>query len=678
MDLHRLRASGIDVTDAAVFLSAYRRDLWPKDSLRLIQEGVRPEAPLAVAMPTQLDHVALLLEWARREGVVVVPYGAGSGVCGGARGRAGSLVIDTKRLNRILSVDLDDRSVTVQAGILGQHLEDQLASIGWMTAHSPSSIACSTAGGYLAARSAGQFSSRYGVFDDMTLAAVTETPAGRLHSGDWTRRGEEDWLPVFTGSEGGLGVATQLKLRIHPLPQLRWLRGYAFANVEQAWAAMQGMMQANLWPSVLRLYDPVDTLIGGRTRAEDAKPGNGLFGWMRSAANRNPTLRRHLTSVPLALPGLVNSLGRGLSKEVLLIVGFEGPLPVVETSVEAAQSFLREGRDLGAEPGEQWFTHRHDVSYKLAPVFISGAFADTMEVAATWDRLPELYRLVRRALGRHTAVMAHFSHAYMEGCSVYFSFAGRGSMQTYEAAWSAALDAARASGGTITHHHGVGALKAEAAAIEAGSALRVWEEAKATWDPTGIMNPGRPFPERMKPAMEHHYPSPSEGPVFEVRPEVGLARVDPLAAPEDIQHQLSAEGLTLRVPPDRPLLSWLTSLRPSQLRCWQTPLFGLQARFDDGVQARISPSPRSAAGPDFRWALLRRATVEWVEVPVRPKGTEIAVYPPHTELDEDDIRPLQSEADLWLLSSQQAPLANQVLMRADDEAAATLPPEFIP
>ena len=140
-----------------------------------------------------------------------------------------------------------------------------------MTAHSPSSIACSTAGGYLAARSAGQFSSRYGVFDDMTLAAQAECPSGTLRCGTWTPDGQEDWLPVLTGSEGGLGVVTELLVSIHPLPQTRWLRGFAFPSVEAAWDAMQALMQADLWPSVLRLYDPVDTKIGGKTKASMQK-----------------------------------------------------------------------------------------------------------------------------------------------------------------------------------------------------------------------------------------------------------------------------------------------------------------------------------------------------------------------------------------------------------------------
>ena len=675
MDLDALRSAGVDVTTTPVHLNAYRRDLWPRDTLAMLTSGERPPAPLAVATPTHADHVATAIAWALEHGVTVVPYGAGSGVCGGGRGREGSLVVDMKRLNRIREIDVNARTARIDAGILGQHLEDQLSSMGWMTAHSPSSIACSTAGGYLAARSAGPFSSRYGVFDDMTLAAKAECPTGRLLCGTWTPDGQEDWLPVLTGSEGGLGVVTELLVRIQPLPQTRWFRGFAFPTVEAAWRAMQDIMQANLWPSVLRLYDPVDTKIGGKTKASDAKAGGGMFGWLKSVASSNPALKRHLMSIPLAMPGLLNRIGRGMSDEVLLIVGFEGPIPLVNASVEAAVPLLQEGRDLGAAPGQQWFDHRHDVSYKLAPVFMAGAFADTMEVAARWDRLPDLYAQVQGALGRHTAVMAHFSHAYQEGCSIYFSFAGRGSLKTYDATWRAALDAARAAGGTVTHHHGVGILKADAAAKEAGHALRIWDEAKTTWDPTNLMNPGRPFPVETSDTEEPEWPAPRGGPVFELNIAAGTARVDPGATPGDIQAALAKDGHSLRYVPDRPLGTWLGELKRGVLDCWQTPLFAIQARFPDGKATRIFPAPRSAAGPDLRWGLLRRASAEWVEVPVRPVEGDLVVEANHPHLDARELRPLWTTKENWGFSSHQAPLATHCLLPDGDGEEPIIRPE---
>ena len=122
-----------------------------------------------------------------------------------------------------------------------------------------------------------------------------------------------------------------------------------------------------------------------------------------------------------------------------------------------------------------------------------------MEVATTWKHLPDLYSAVQTAIGKHCAVMAHFSHAYPEGCSIYFSFAGKDSLDTYDRLWSDALAAAAAAGGTVCHHHGVGQLKALAATREQGAAIHIWSELQERLDPRGIMNPDRLYVEGIQP-----------------------------------------------------------------------------------------------------------------------------------------------------------------------------------
>ena len=260
MSISALTQAGISHSVDTIDTHAARRDLWPRATLAM-QEGTLPPSPHVVVWPKGAEDVARVLAWASEEGRPVVPYGAGSGVCGGAAGLAEAVVVDTKRMARIGPVDTERWTVRCQPGVLGQHLEDLLESRGFMTAHSPSSIMCSTVGGYMAARSAGQFSSRYGVFDDMLLSGEVVTPRGRVRGGQWTPPGEEDLLSVFTGSEGTLGVVTDTLVRIVPLPEQRWFRAYALPDLESAWEAMRALMQSDLWPSVLRLYDPVDTRI---------------------------------------------------------------------------------------------------------------------------------------------------------------------------------------------------------------------------------------------------------------------------------------------------------------------------------------------------------------------------------------------------------------------------------
>ncbi len=614
-------------------LLAAGRDLWPRDTLGLALGHLPPSAD-AVCWPERHDQVQSLLGWAAEAGVPVVPYGAGSGVCGGAVGRPGSVVVDLKRMRRTVHLDRDRLMVTAEPGLLGQHLEDWLEVRGLATRHSPSSIWCSSVGGWAAARSAGQFSSLYGKFEDMVLGMRVATPTGTLNTGMHTPRGEEDLGPLIMGSEGTLGIITQVDIRIvHQAPH-RWLRGYAFPDLERAWDAMQAIMQADLQPAVVRLYCPVDTHIGGRLGSEKKAGGPRLSKRVMSSLGSRAfaalesldALRRRELGAALVAPRLINRVAVGLGQEVMLILGWEGSEPWVDDQVQAALPMLSSGRDLGSEAGEHWYHHRHAVSYKLAPIFERGAFADTMEVATTWSRLPGLYRAVRDALARHTVVMAHFSHAYPEGCSIYFSFAGSGDLERYDATWADALDAARRAGGTVTHHHGVGQLKAKAAARELGNALRVYHRRKEMLDPAGIMNPGRLFDS--PPHITRGPPPPrSEGPVHAVHQQDLLAEVDPWAEPGAIQQALRERGLALRVLPDRPLAPWLQAWRVEAFDRHEVPFFGVQARYADDRAARLGVSPRSAAGPDLRWGLLRDARAEMVEVPVTQATDDASATP---------------------------------------------------
>jgi alkyldihydroxyacetonephosphate synthase len=140
------------------------------------------------------------------------------------------------------------------------------------------------------------------------------------------------------------------------------------------------------------------------------------------------------------------------------------------------------------------------VSYRMSPVFRDGAFVDTMEVAASWERLMDLYHAVRSALSQHAVVMAHFSHAYREGCSIYFTFAGQANdtataERRYDAIWRDGLEATTRVGGTISHHHGVGEDHLPWIAQEKGAlGIEVLRAIKQTLDPKGILNPGKLIP----------------------------------------------------------------------------------------------------------------------------------------------------------------------------------------
>jgi alkyldihydroxyacetonephosphate synthase len=242
---------------------------------------------------------------------------------------------------------------------------------------------------------------------------------------------------------------------------------------------------------------------GGRASVRH-EPVDGPLRRLLALGRRNShDLRKDAIGTLLAHPRLVNSLAGTVAEKIArkgcrLILGLEGAR--LRTEVEAALTFAeleRAGaRDLGEEPGREWLAHRYAVSYRMSPVFRDGAFVDTMEVAASWDKLLDLYHSVRDALSRHAVVMAHFSHAYPDGCSIYFTFAAHGNdrrsdERRYDAIWRDGLEAATRVGGTISHHHGVGLLKAPYMHGEHREAMAILTAVKHALDPDDLMNPGK-------------------------------------------------------------------------------------------------------------------------------------------------------------------------------------------
>jgi len=483
----------------------YSRDMWPKALLSVRDNKPSVHPPDYVVWPETAEEVSRIVQLAARHHVPVIPYGGGSGVCGGAMATGGGIILDLKRMNAVLQVSLDDHLASFQAGINGQLLEDQLNLRGLTLGHFPASIYISTLGGWLAARSAGQLSSRYGKIEDMVHEIEVVLGDGRVLRCRGVHR--PDLIPLLVGSEGTLGIITSATMRVHPLPQYRLFRAYEFPRIAAGCEAMRRVMQRGLRPAVLRLYDEMDTLLARPGGDGGGKKKSGL---LRSAMGLIPQLgdvmggdlRGSLLQAALSRAGMVNrvveSLVPKLSGGCLAILGFEGEQVLVEAEAALCHAEYQAagGRDLGEGPGLAWYKHRYAVSYKMSPLYAGGGFVDTMEVACTWDRLMDLYRAVRKALAPLAVVLAHFSHAYPEGCSIYFTFAASAegrvkSDSLYDEIWRTGLSAVLKAGGTISHHHGVGQSKAAFMQEEHGAAMGVFRQLKAVMDPAGILNPGK-------------------------------------------------------------------------------------------------------------------------------------------------------------------------------------------
>ena len=479
----------------ATQLSLYCRDMMTGSTLEM-KAGHHPHLPDLVVWPESVAEVSQIVKTANQYRVPVIPFGAGSGVSGGTLPVRGGIIVDLKRMNRLGPVVEKPGSfeVTAETGILGQHLEDRLNETGFTLGHFPSSILCATLGGYLAARSAGQFSSRYGKIEEMTLDVEAVLPQGEIVPFGGTIASHPRARPkdILVGSEGTLGIITRARLRVHPLAPASRYRGINFNRLEGALDSIREIMQSGLRPTVVRLYDPLDSLL--------LQYGYESRGKAVPAALKGPLgrVKQGLLHTLLHYPDTVQRLFRLLPTDCLLILGFTGEPDLIAEQERLALEICRKriARDLGEGPGLHWLKHRYSVSYKMPELFEQDCFVDTIEVAATWDKLGHLYESMRQVLGRFCLVLAHFSHAYPEGCSIYFTILGRtGSAEkdcsTYRQLWREAMEHCLEAGGTISHHHGIGLLKAEFLPRELGNAMKWFREIKHRLDPHGIMNPGK-------------------------------------------------------------------------------------------------------------------------------------------------------------------------------------------
>ncbi|MFE9676681.1 FAD-binding oxidoreductase [Streptomyces sp. NPDC006259] len=455
-------------TDAEARIRHTRGKSTP-DLLR-IRDGEVDDLPAAVVLPAGHDEVLAVLRTCAAHGLAAVPFGGGTSVVGGlAPARRGAFVaLDLRRMDGLSAVDPVSRTATLQAGLRAPRAEALLAEHGFTLGHFPQSYEWATIGGFAATRSSGQASAGYGRFDDMVLGLTLATPEGTVETGRAPRSAAgPDLRQLLLGSEGAFGVITSVTVRVRPVPRTRVHDGWRFPTFRQGTDALRRLAQDGPRPTVLRLSDETETLVG------------------------------------LAQP---DAIGSGLARQnagCLAVVGFEGTEEDTAHRRAAATAVLREagGEPLGEEPGRRWARGRYSAPYLRDALLDAGAFVETLETAAFWSRLPELYAAVGTALtttltdaGTPPLVMCHVSHVYENGASLYFtvvSAQGDDPLASWTRAKHAANDAILAAGGTITHHHGVGTDHRDWYVREVGDlAVDALRAVKRRLDPAGVLNPG--------------------------------------------------------------------------------------------------------------------------------------------------------------------------------------------
>lgn len=441
-------------------LDEHGRDWWPRSVGWVVESDGIASRPAVVARPSSTDEVAAVARLCHEERVPLTPMGGRSGVCGNSLPVHGGVALDLTSMHGIEAVDDESLTVDVLAGTFGDVFEDTLRADYKLTCgHWPQSMALSTVGGWLACRSAGQFSTRYGKIEDMVRGLEVVLADGRVIRTGYRAPREAvgpDLSQLFVGSEGTLAIITRARLAVHPEPTSELRAAYAFASFAAGLDACRQILRNGATPAVLRLYD------------------------------ERESARSYATGKP----------GSAEARSVLLVLD-EGHPGIVAATMDVVNVCARQvgSQPIPVELVEQWMHHRNDVSALVATVR-SGVVVDTCEVAAPWSKLAGLYNAVTnavRAVPGTISVSSHQSHAYADGACLYFTLAGRCDDPDtwYRAAWDAATRTTIEHGGTPSHHHGIGLHRGPYLRAALGPAFEILESLKATLDPHGILNPAK-------------------------------------------------------------------------------------------------------------------------------------------------------------------------------------------
>lgn len=467
-----------------------------RDLLR-IRKGDVPNPPDAVVFPSSAEQVAGVFKLASAHGFAVIPFGGGSSVVGGLEMPASQrdrpfVSLDLKGMGALVDLDEKSQLATFQAGVLGPRLEALLQERGYTLGHYPQSFEFSSLGGWVATRSAGQQSTRYGKIEQLVAGLTLVTPAGELVCRSLPASAEgPDLKQAVIGSEGVLGVITEVTVRVRPVPERRDYRAYLFPSWAHGTDAVRRLMQSELKPATVRLSDAHETRAlmklastGEPGRFQKAARKLVSWYWERTKALRTDTA-------------------------CMLVIGFEGPADSVDHDREKAHALLEQGRAvaLGTGVGRSWYANRFSLPYLRDALMDRAVLAETLETAATWEKLPAVYESVRAALtdairqdGLAPLVLCHVSHPYAIGASLYFTFACAQDPVDGLAQWArykrAATEAIVSAGGALSHHHAVGLDHAPwwpRVSGEAGVAMLAG--LKAALDPQGLANPGKILPD---------------------------------------------------------------------------------------------------------------------------------------------------------------------------------------
>jgi len=461
-----------------------------RDLLR-IRAGDIPRVPDLVIYPGNETEVQLIVDRAVAADAVIIPYGGGSNISGSLHAPEDEtrpvISLDLGRMNQVIDIDQESGLARIQAGAQGPDLEEQLSARGWVLGHYPDSFTHSTLGGWVATRSSGMQSDKYGDISDIARGMRVVMPGKVLQVRPLPHTSTGPSVrEMVLGSEGRLGVITEVTVQVHRIPEVRVILGYLFPSWESGLATMQEISTSDAHPSITRVSDGKETAFSFATR----KKSSGI------------------SISSLISKGLMKVLQRrgwNLDEVCLSFIGYEGGKAHVARQKKIVKDIVGKhgGILVGKGPGALYDQKKFDTPYIRDFLLDRGAIGDVSETAAPWSKLLPLYRNVIAAaekvyaqLGVPGWIMCHLSHSYHSGACLYFTFAfkhdGVDPLGQYEPLKNAIQQAFVDSSGTLSHHHAVGTE--HAAWLEqdiSAPGVHMIEGLFSAMDPNSNFNPGK-------------------------------------------------------------------------------------------------------------------------------------------------------------------------------------------
>jgi alkyldihydroxyacetonephosphate synthase len=459
-----------------------------------IKYGGLSRVPDLVVFPTDDAQVEALVQAALRHDVVLIPYGGGTNVTDALRCPADeprSIVsVDMSRMDRILWIDPVNRMACIQAGGVGRRIAEGLALHGFTMGHEPDSVEFSTLGGWIATHCSGMKKNRYGNIEDLVLDVSVVTARGRLERTAVAPResvGSGDVRRWILGSEGCLGIVTSAIVKLFPLPEEQRYGSIVFADFESGVRFLYQLQQNGDLPASVRLVDNLQFQL-----SQMLKPRSE--GWKKIESRLQ---RFFVTAIK----------GFDVKCMTACTLVYEGPRADVRAQEKRTNALARRYGGLvgGASNGRRGYQLTFGIAYLRDWILNHWLVGESFETSVPWSQALPLCENVKRRIREECEkrnlpgtpfVTCRVTQLYPTGVCIYFYFAFyfkgvERPAEVYAAIEHAARDEILRSGGSLSHHHGIGKIRRSFLPRIASPGVAAWaREIKAAVDPMNVFGAG--------------------------------------------------------------------------------------------------------------------------------------------------------------------------------------------